>query len=65
MVTEANAHGFYHSEFWQRDYPRLQIVTVADLLDGKFPQMPPSHSPFAQAPREREAAVQGELGAEG
>ena len=54
MKTEAVAAGSHHSERWRKDYPRLQILTAADLLDGKQVQMPPQHSPFAQAPTERE-----------
>jgi len=55
------AAGIYHSEFWQKDYPRVQIITVEDLLHRKLPEMPPSTSPFAQAPRERQRGKQLEL----
>ena len=54
MVTEAAAAGFYHNDFWQKDYPRVQIMTVEEMLAGKRPQMPSTRSPFAQAPLERE-----------
>jgi site-specific DNA-methyltransferase (adenine-specific) len=54
MVTEAAAAGFYHNDFWQKDYPRLQILTVEEMLAGKRPQVPQTRSPFAQAPLERE-----------
>jgi len=54
MKTEAVAAGKYHSERWRRDYPRIQIITAADLLNGKKVDMPPQLSDtFAQAPRER------------
>ncbi|HEY8767485.1 MAG TPA: DNA methyltransferase [Dehalococcoidia bacterium] len=53
MLVEAVATGSYHSEFWQKDYPRVQIITAAELLSGKRVEMPPQVSPFAQASRER------------
>ncbi len=40
MKHEADKAGDYHSELWQMDYPRLQIVTVEDLLDGRRPDLP-------------------------
>ena len=53
MRVEAVSAGSYHSDFWRKDYPRVQIITAADLLSGKRVEMPPQLSPFAQAPRER------------
>ncbi len=55
MRTEAVAAGSWHSEFWKKDYPRIQILTVADLFNGKAVQMPPARpgDTFARAPRER------------
>jgi DNA modification methylase len=41
MRSEAAGAGFYHSPGWNRDYPRLQILTVAELLAGKKIDMPP------------------------
>ena len=41
MRAEAAQAGFYHSEVWNRDYPRIQILTIAELLDGKGIDMPP------------------------
>ena len=41
MRAEAAQAGFYHSETWNRDYPRVQILTIAELLDGKQIDMPP------------------------
>jgi len=54
MVTEAATAGFYHNDLWQKDYPRVQILTVEEMLAGKRPDIPPTRSPFAQAPTERE-----------
>jgi DNA modification methylase len=41
MRTEVAGGGFYHSPGWNRDYPRLQILTIAELLAGKKIEMPP------------------------
>ncbi|MDP2896504.1 MAG: DNA methyltransferase [bacterium] len=54
MRTEAAAGGFYASPGWGRDYPRLQILTVAELLAGKGIAMPPIRhvsKTFKKAPR--------------
>lgn len=51
MLTETNSSGFYHSEGWNRDYSRLQILTIEDLLNGKKIQMPPVTQTFKQAER--------------
>ncbi|MBI5285110.1 MAG: restriction endonuclease [Chloroflexi bacterium] len=52
MKTEAASAGTYASETWGKSYPRLQILTIADVLNGKRVDMPPQVSPFAEAPRE-------------
>ena len=41
MQTEAVTAGFYESETWGRHYPKIQLLTVADLLSGKTIDMPP------------------------
>jgi hypothetical protein len=58
MVTEAAASGFYENDFWKKKYPRVQIITVLDILKGKRPDMPWGGSPFAKAPTEKERAEQ-------
>jgi len=35
MLTEAASAGFYKSENFPEQYPRLQILTIKELLDGK------------------------------
>ncbi len=55
MKTEAASAGTYASETWGKSYPRLQILTIADVLNGKRVEMPPQVSPFAEAPREKAA----------
>ncbi len=56
MVKEAAAAGFYHNDFWQKDYPRIQLLTIEETLAGKRPEVPAHQAPFAKAPREREQA---------
>ncbi len=52
MLTEATAAGFYRSPGWQRDYPRIQILTIAELLRGSEIKMPPAEwGTFKQAQR--------------
>lgn len=53
MLTEATTAGFYHSPGWNQDYPRLQILTIEDLLKGAEIKMPPTGAvTFKQAPKE-------------
>lgn len=35
MIKEAKAAGLYHYKFFDRDIPRIQIVTVEEMLEGK------------------------------
>jgi site-specific DNA-methyltransferase (adenine-specific) len=50
MFTEAVTAGSYHSEIWEKDYPRIQILSVEDLLAGEEVKLPPSSSgAFKQA----------------
>jgi len=54
MRSEAAGAGFYHSPYFNRDYPRLQIKTVAELLAGKgieYPAMTGGNITFKRAPR--------------
>jgi len=46
MVSEAASAGFYHSDLWQRDYPRVQILTVEELLNGAEVKIPPTPAGF-------------------
>ena len=61
MRIEAESCGFYHSETWQRDYPRLQILTIEQLLNGATVQMPPTATTYKKAQREQECVEQGAL----
>jgi uncharacterized protein (DUF934 family) len=51
--------------FWQKDYPRIQILTIEDLLNGKGIDMPKyvSGRTFKQAEKvKKKQGKQGELG---
>jgi len=54
MQTEAVTAGFYESPLWNRKYPRIQLLTIADLLSGKQIDMPPVRqvgATFKKAPK--------------
>ena len=38
------AAGLYHNPLMNTHHPRIQIMTIAELLDGKSPSLP-SHRP--------------------
>jgi site-specific DNA-methyltransferase (adenine-specific) len=61
MTREALTAGYYHSPGWQRDYPRLQILTVEQLLAGEAVQMPPPYMVHKAAQRAQPRAEQGAL----
>ena len=49
MRKEADGKGFYHSPGWNKDYPRLQILTVEQILAGKQIELPPNIDTFKKA----------------
>ena len=53
MLKEAAEVGFYHSKLWDKDYPKLQIFTIEELLKGKEPQLPPSNVTFQRAQKQK------------
>ena len=57
MVKEVNATEPYRQPTWQRDYPKLQIMTIEELLKGNKPDIPPTVSPFLEAPLEKRAST--------
>ena len=61
MTDEAASAGFFTSEHFGK-FPRIQILTIEDLLGGKTVQMPHSIT-FKQAERiESGPTDQGSLG---
>ena len=63
MTDEAASDGFFTSEHFGK-FPRIQILTIEDLLAGKTLQMPPSlERTFKQAERiQAEPDDQGSFG---
>ena len=58
MRTEAASAEFYHSPGWNTKHPRLQLLTVAELLEGKRVDMPPvkhTNVTFKRAPKAKAA----------
>jgi site-specific DNA-methyltransferase (adenine-specific) len=51
MRKEAVSAGFYRSPGWGKDFPRIQLLTIAELLRGVKVDMPPAHGTFKQAQR--------------
>ncbi len=54
MVNEALSAGYYHSPIWNKDYNKVQILTIEDILTGKNIDMPPltqTSVTFAKAPK--------------
>ena len=49
MREEAAAAGFHHSPGWGQDYPRIQLLTIQELLDGAAARLPASTVTFKQA----------------
>jgi site-specific DNA-methyltransferase (adenine-specific) len=65
MIEEAVSAGYYHSEAWGKDYPRIQILTIEELLAD--PDRPHPHclrtpprvlgETFKEAPKHRTNGV--------
>jgi site-specific DNA-methyltransferase (adenine-specific) len=63
MITEAVSSGFYYSPGWNQQYPRIQILTIDELLHNAEVKMPPQFGTFKQAQRvQHPGAEQQELG---
>ena len=51
MREEEASGGFYYSDVWQRDFPKIQIRTIDQLLSGQnfdVPQRQPAYQPAAR-----------------
>ena len=53
MRREAASSGFYESPGWRKRYPRIQVLTIRQLLEGTKIDYPPSRRnvTFKKAPR--------------
>lgn len=53
MLKEASAAGYYESQFWEKSYRKIQILSIRDLLGGDSVDLPPQHGTFRQAARQK------------
>jgi len=51
MRAEAAGAGFYESPGWKKSYPRLQILTIAELFEGNGIDYPGTNVTLKSAPR--------------
>jgi hypothetical protein len=49
MVEAANHSGTFTHPLTGTVYPKVQLITVGELLDGKRPKMPTPYMPYLQA----------------
>lgn len=47
---------------WNREFPKVQILTIEDLLAGKKPDVPPMRATFQRAERLRSGSRHGQKG---
>ena len=57
MRAEAASGGLYHSDVWQRDFPKIQLRTIEEMLSGNGFDLPPR--PAAYQPAQRVRRPQG------
>ncbi len=41
MQVEAASAGLYEPKTWGKNYPKIQLLTIEELLNGKAIEMPP------------------------
>ncbi len=58
MKEEAVKAGFYFSTGWNQNYPKIQILTIEELLNGQSVQMPPANLTFKVAPKGQQSTKQ-------
>ncbi len=51
MRREAASGGVFHSDLWGRDFPRIQIRTIGEMLSGQGFDLPPRPADYQAAPR--------------
>jgi hypothetical protein len=64
MRDEAAQIGSWHSELYDKSYPKLQIITVREIIEeGRMPDLPPLIAEqYRKADRiQKKAGEQGEL----
>lgn len=61
MEKEAAAVGLWQNEYTDRSHPRLQILTLAELFQGKRPDIPWVDASVMKAARREDTSRQGSL----
>lgn len=63
MTKEAVSSGFYQSAHWGKTYPKIQILTIEQLLNNQKPDIPPLITTFKKAKKEtiKDKSVQEKL----
>jgi len=51
MVKETDATSPYVSPRWKHEYPKIQILTIEELFNGKKPDMPPTVNSLQETPQ--------------
>lgn len=51
MTKEVKATDPYISPIWNTEYPKIQILTIEQLLKGEKPKLPPISNMFKEAPK--------------
>ena len=53
MRQEAASAGFFHSDLWAREFPKIQLRTVGEMLSGNGFELPPRPADYQPAQRVR------------
>ncbi len=53
MRQEAASAGFFHSDLWAREFPKVQLRTVGEMLSGNGFELPPRPADYQPAQRVR------------
>lgn len=61
MINAANGFGQWTDSFTQAKWPKVQIITIDDLLESKTPNMPTQLSPYIKATLTHTASKQETL----
>jgi DNA modification methylase len=59
MKNRANDEGKYFSDVYNESYPKIQILTIEGLLDGKKPETPPYKKGYKIKNAERKSRKKG------
>lgn len=61
MITDSVHAGNYQSELWNREFLKIQIRTVHELLEGKTFDIPQTYSLLKKSPRKKQQGETAQL----